>query len=117
MERILAELNRTPEVLGSFIVSDDGMIVASDVSTELDGEVLGALSAAILQATGRLAEKVDQGTVLGVILETDKNRLFFQRTKAGFLTLVASETANLGLIRVEMKSAVSKINALSLEAG
>jgi predicted regulator of Ras-like GTPase activity (Roadblock/LC7/MglB family) len=78
---------------------------------------MATCSAAILQATGRLAQNVDQGTVLGVILETDKNRLFFQKTKAGFLIVVAREVANLGLIRVEMKSAVSKINALSLEAG
>jgi predicted regulator of Ras-like GTPase activity (Roadblock/LC7/MglB family) len=117
MEQILTELNKTPEVLGSFIVSEDGMVVASDISTELEEELLGALSAGILRATGRLAEKVDQGDVQGIILETDKNKVFFQKSKAGFLVVVASESANLGLIRVEMRSAVSMINSLSLEAG
>jgi predicted regulator of Ras-like GTPase activity (Roadblock/LC7/MglB family) len=116
MERILAELNRTPDVLGSFVVSEDGMVIASDVSTELNEEMLGALSGAVLQATRRLAQNVDRGDVVGVVLETDKNKLFFQKAKAGFLIVVTDESANLGLIRVEMKSAVGKLNSLSLEA-
>lgn len=117
MERILAELNKTSDVLGSFIVGQDGILVASDISTEMDGEILGALAATVVQATKRMAQKLDQGNVRGIVLETDKDKLFFQKSKAGFLVVVTSDAANLGLIRVEMKAAVNKINTITLEAG
>ena len=116
METILAELNKTPGVIGSFIVATDGIIVASDFASEIDDEMMGALTSSIINSTEKAARKMDQGVLVSFIIETDRNRLFFNVTRAGFLVCVAGPEANMGLIRVEMRSAAESINSQSAAA-
>lgn len=112
MESILMELNKTPGITGSFVVSPDGMIVASDYTSELDDERLGAIISTIINATEKAMSKMDSGALSGFIVETDKTKMFFQKFKLGYLVCVAGREANLGLVRVEAKSAVNKIEAV-----
>jgi len=97
MERTLSEINKTPGVIGSFVVASDGIIVASDFATELNDEMMGALTSSIINSTEKATRKMDQGDLVSFIVETDRNKLFFNGTRSGFLVCVASPEANLGL--------------------
>lgn len=110
MERILAELNKTPGVIGSFVVAADGIIVASDFATELNDELMGALTSSIINSTEKAVKKMEQGELISFIVETESNKMFFHATRSGFLVSVAATDVNLGLIRVEMRSAGEKLN-------
>lgn len=114
MERILAEINKTPGVIGSFVVAADGIIVASDFATELNDELMGALTSSIINSTEKATKKMEQGDLVSFIVETDMNKMFFNATRSGFLVCVANPDANLGLIRVEMRSAAEKLNDTTL---
>jgi len=116
MERILADLNKTPGVVGSFIVAVDGIVVASDFASEINDELMGALTSSIINATEKATRKMEQGELVSFIIETDSNRLFFNVTRAGFLVCVATPAANIGLIRVEMRAAAVRINEKSAGA-
>jgi predicted regulator of Ras-like GTPase activity (Roadblock/LC7/MglB family) len=110
MDRILAELNKTPGVAGSFVVAADGIIVASDYATELNDELMGALTSSIINSTEKATKKMEQGDLVSFIVETETSKMFFNATRSGFLVCVASPEANLGLIRVEMRAAAEKLN-------
>lgn len=110
MERILAELNKTPGVTGSFIVASDGIIVASDFATELNDEMMGALTSSIINSTEKAVKKMEQGELTSFIVETEAAKMFYHSTRAGFLVCIASPDANLGLVRVEMRAAAEKLN-------
>ncbi|MDK2970326.1 MAG: uncharacterized protein PWP23_81 [Candidatus Sumerlaeota bacterium] len=114
MERTLAELNKTPGVIGSFVVAADGIIVASDFTTELNDEMMGALTSSIINSTEKATKKMEQGELVSFIVETDRNKLFFNSTRSGFLVCVAQPDANLGLIRVEMRAASERLNNLGI---
>ena len=114
MERTLAELNKTPGVIGSFVVAADGIIVASDFTTELNDEMMGALTSSIINSTEKATKKMGQGELVSFIVETDRNKLFFNSTRSGFLVCVAQPDANLGLIRVEMRAASERLNNLGI---
>lgn len=114
MERTLAELNKTPGVIGSFVVAADGIIVASDFQSDLDDELMGALTSSIINSTEKASKKMDQGDLVSFILETDRNKLFFNVTRTGFLVCVAAPEANIGLIRVEMRAAAERLNSSGL---
>lgn len=114
MERILAELNKTTGVIGSFVVAADGIIVASDFATELNDEVMGALTSSIINSTEKATKKMEQGELVSFIVETETNKMFFNATRSGFLVCIASPDANLGLIRVEMRTASEKLNNVTL---
>jgi predicted regulator of Ras-like GTPase activity (Roadblock/LC7/MglB family) len=110
MDRILAELNKITGVVGSFVVAADGIIVASDYDTELNDELMGALTSSIINSTEKAVKKMEQGDLVSFIVETDTNKLFFNATRSGFLVCVAQPDANLGLIRVEIRAAAEKLN-------
>lgn len=114
MDRILAELNKTPGVIGSFVVAADGIIVASDFDTELNDEVMGALTSSIINSTEKATKKMEQGDLVSFIVETDSNKMFFNSTRSGYLVCVAAPESNLGLIRVEMRSAAEKLNNVTM---
>ncbi|GAB4322687.1 MAG: roadblock/LC7 domain-containing protein [Candidatus Sumerlaeia bacterium] len=111
MESILMELNKTPGITGSFVVSPDGMIIASDYTSELDDERLGAIISTIISATEKAMAKMETGLLSGFIVETDKTKMFFHKFSLGYLVTIAGAEANLGLVRVESRSAVNKIEA------
>ena len=111
MERILAELNKTTSIIGSFVVAADGIIVASDFATELNDELMGALTSSIINSTEKAVRKMEQGELVSFIVETDSNKMFFHSTRTGFLVCVAAPDTNLGLVRVEMRAAAEKLNA------
>jgi predicted regulator of Ras-like GTPase activity (Roadblock/LC7/MglB family) len=114
MDRILAELNKTPGVIGSFVVGADGMIVASDYNSEINDEVMGALTSSIINSTEKATKKMEQGDLVSFIVETDSNKLFFNSTRSGYLVCVAAPEANLGLIRIEMRTAKEKLDNVTL---
>jgi len=114
MERTLSELNKTPGVIGSFVVAADGIIVASDFTTELNDEIMGALTSSIINATEKATKKMEHGQLVSFIIETDRDKLFFNSTRSGFLVCVAKQEANLGLIRVEMRAASERLNNLGI---
>lgn len=114
MERTLSELNKTPGVIGSFVVAADGIIVASDFATELNEEMIGALTSSIINATEKATKKMEQGDLVSFIVETDRNKLFFNSTRSGFLVCVAGPEANLGLVRIEMRAASTRLNDIGI---
>lgn len=115
MERVLADLNKTPGILGSFVVAEDGIMIASDFMAEVNADVVGALASSIINSAKKVIQKLNQGDMNSLFLETDKNKIFFQSTKNGFLVAIASTDANIGLLRVEMKLSAQKIEAISGE--
>ena len=115
MERTLAELNKTPGVVGSFIVAADGIIVASDFDNDLDDEMMGALTSSIINTTEKATKKMERGELVSFIIETEMNKIFFNTTRTGFLVSVAESDANIGLIRVELRAAAERLNTTGLE--
>ncbi len=111
MERILAELNKTPGIIGTFVVAPDGIIVASDFATELNDEMMGALTSSIINSTEKAVKKMEQGELVSFVVETDTNKMFFHSTRAGFLVCIADADTNLGLVRVETRAAAEKMNS------
>jgi predicted regulator of Ras-like GTPase activity (Roadblock/LC7/MglB family) len=114
MERILTELNKTSGILGSFVVGRDGIVISSDFASGINDELMGALASSVINTTEKAAEKLSQGTIDSIVLEAQKNKLLFLNTRVGFLVAFTTNEANLGLVRVEMKSAAAKLEHVGL---
>jgi len=110
MQKTLNRLCQAPGVTGSFIVGGDGMIVATNVSSQIDEEEVGALASSIVNTVVKASAHLNQGALRSVVLETETGRLFFSPSKVGYLVTVASNDANLGMLRLEMNSAVRDLN-------
>jgi predicted regulator of Ras-like GTPase activity (Roadblock/LC7/MglB family) len=109
MFNVLSELNKTSGVRGSMLVGMDGIIIAADLESSLDDDAVGALSASIMANIGKAMERLNNETPKQITVEAELGKLFLTDAGLGILTVVADKDVNIGLVRLEIKNALSKI--------
>lgn len=109
MQRVLQELNKTPGIMGSMIVARDGMVIASDLAVGVDDEVVSALTASIAGTISKALARMDMGEMVQTMVDASRAKLFIADTEPGYLVAVAEPDVNVGLCRLEMKSAAAKL--------
>ena len=113
LETILSGLKKTGGVKGSAVISRDGLIVASDLSENVDADTFAAMSAAMQGAAETAASELKQGNLKQIIVEADKGKVI--TTSAGektILVILASPDINLGLALIELGRASGKISSV-----
>jgi predicted regulator of Ras-like GTPase activity (Roadblock/LC7/MglB family) len=115
MEKILAELNKAGTgIIGSMVVGEDGIPVVTDFSTPINDEMVAALVSSITNSANKVVQKLANGQEMdSFIIETNDNKIFLKQSKLGYLVILTSADANLGLVRVEMKTASKRLDALA----
>ena len=110
LDGILEELGQIGEIVGTAIISRDGLPIASNVGKK-DAETFAAMSAAMQGAAETAAAELDQGEVEQVIIETAKGKVISVGAgKKAILVILADKKANLGLVLLEMHRSVKKIS-------
>ncbi len=110
MYQILEELNKTSGITGSMIVGNDGIVIAADLDTSFEEEAVGALAASITSNIQKSMDRLQQASLSQVTIEAGSGKLFFSDANIGILVVTAESDVNIGLIRLEIKNAVSRIN-------
>jgi len=114
MEKILSELNKAGTgILGSMVVGADGIPIMADFSAPINDEMVAALVSSITNSANKVIQKLTSGEMDSFIIETESNKIFLQNSKLGYLVILTNSEANLGLVRVEMKTAAQRLNALA----
>jgi len=111
MYQILEELNKTSGITGSIIVGNDGIVIASDLDTSFEDDTVGALAASITSNIQKSMDRLQQAALAQVTIEAGSGKLFFSDAGIGILVVTAESDVNIGLIRLEIKNAVSRINS------
>lgn len=111
MEEILEELNQVSGVLGSIIVGKDGLVITSNVHSDIDADFYGAMVAGVYTAAEGSIEKLFQGELDMVMVEGGQKKLFLTNVGA-VLVVVTEEHVNMGLLRLEIKNASEKLKKL-----
>ena len=112
-ERVLNDLRITGDIEASAIVSKDGLLMASNISTGVQAETFAAMSATMLGAAETAITELRKGKVERVIAESKEIKIIVGGAGANaLLVLMAQPTAALGLILVEMDKAVMKISRI-----
>ncbi len=112
-EKVLNDLSATGDVEASAIVSRDGLLMASNISTSVQAETFAAMSATMLGAAETAVTELGKGKVDRVIAESKEIKIIVSGAGPNaLLVLMARPTAALGLILVEMDKAVKKISSI-----
>jgi predicted regulator of Ras-like GTPase activity (Roadblock/LC7/MglB family) len=109
MYQVLEELNKTSGITGSMLVGNDGIVIASDLNTSFEDETIGALAASITSNIQKSLDRMQQTALRQITIEANTGKLFFADANIGILVVTAEKDVNIGLIRLEMKNAISKI--------
>jgi len=110
MYQILEELNKTSGITGSMIVGNDGIVIAADLDTSFEEETIGALAASITSNITKSMDRLQQSSLRQVTIEAESGKLFLAGGEVGILVVTAQREVNIGLIRLEIKNALSRMN-------
>jgi predicted regulator of Ras-like GTPase activity (Roadblock/LC7/MglB family) len=110
MYQVLSELNKTSGVTGSMVVGKDGIVIAADLGTGQESDTVGALAASITANIQKSLDRMDSDPLRQVTIEVDNGKLFFADAPMGILVVTTEQAVNVGLVRLEMKNAVSQLS-------
>ncbi|RME19004.1 MAG: hypothetical protein D6800_14860 [Candidatus Zixiibacteriota bacterium] len=109
MYEVLSELNKTPGITGSMVVGNDGIVIAADLATGLESETVGALAASITSNIAKSLDRLHTEPLRQVTIEANDAKLFFTDVGLGILVVTTEKEVNIGLIRLEIKNAMSRM--------
>ena len=109
MYQVLSELNKTSGITGSMMVGGDGIVIAADLDDSFDGDTIGALAASITSNIQKSLDRLQTEPLKQVTIEADNGKLFFADAGKGILVVTTEKQVNIGLIRLEMKNAIGKL--------
>ena len=100
----------SPDIIGASVVSFEGFVLASVAPAELDEELVGGLSAALLGVGERIASKLMRAPVEQTFVKSSKGYVILNSIgEEEVLVLLASKTARLGLIFLELRRAIPEL--------
>lgn len=113
IEQVLTELKKVGGIGASAVVTRDGLLIASDVSSDMDAETFAAMTATMTGAAETAIEEVKAGTLDRVIVEGSSAKMISTGAgpKALFVVLTVPETP-LGLVLLKIGDAARKISKL-----
>lgn len=109
IDRVLKDLGRIEGVNGSLVVGKDGLIIEKEVTSDIDSELVGAMSSAVFGTAERSVEEMKHAPLQQVMIEGNKGKTLMIDSKEAILVVIAEANINLGLIRLEMKRSSERI--------
>lgn len=109
LEKILEDLRTTGGVIGSAIISKDGLAIVSDLG-EQDVETFAAMSAAMQGAAETAVSELNQGSLNQIIIDSEKGKIMTMSAgDEAILVVLTKPKQNTGLILIGLKKAGEKI--------
>lgn len=105
--------NASPGVEAAAVISEDGLMIASALSQDLDEMRVAGMTATLLSLGTRAAGELRRGIVQEVIVRGDSGYAVMINAGRGALLLVlANEDAKLGLIFFDMRDAIERVRQI-----
>ena len=111
LKQILSELvNNSTDIVGAAIVDSDGLLLASQFNTAIDGTRVAAVSAGLISLASRSAQQLNQGTVKQTLIQAENGNIIAIRAteNASFVALTPT-SVNLGMAFMECRDAANAI--------
>lgn len=108
---ILNELNgATADILGSAVISTDGLMIASVMPSSFEEERVGAMTAAMLSLAERTARELHRGEIEQVIVKgANGYALMLSAGHEAVLCVLARTDAKLGLVMLDASRAAENL--------
>lgn len=109
MQDILNQLNKTQGVQGSLVVNKDGIVVASEFGIDADETEIGAVASSILSALEGAIKHVKIGKLKRYVVTGSDCKIVIVQTDPALLLVLVDREVNLGMINVEIQSAMAEL--------
>lgn len=101
--QILKKLTSIGDVIGAAVITRDGLLIASELSENTNGEAIAATAAAMQGAAETAVTELEDSSPERIIVESKKTKLItMEAGKQAILASIVNSNANLGLILMQM---------------
>jgi len=111
IDRILSDLNKTEGIKGSMVVGKDGLVIAAQMPSGIDTELIGAMASAAYGSAERTASEINQGILEQMMIEGEYGKTLMTDAGEGILVVLTDSKVNLGLIRINIKRSTEKVKS------
>ncbi|HCW44911.1 MAG: roadblock/LC7 domain-containing protein [Planctomycetia bacterium] len=112
MKQILQGLNEVPGVLGSMVMTEDGMVVCSALSSSFDGEVVAAFASNARLCIGKAAVQCGDGIPHEMVLEGEEGSLILLDIEDATLVVITHAGLELNTGMLEIRSLARKLRGI-----
>jgi hypothetical protein len=113
LEKILRDLKSVGDIEVSAVVSRDGLLMASNIPQDVQGETFAAMSATMLGAAETAVSELQKGKPDKVIVESKEGKIIAKGAgPKALLVAMTDPSAGLGLVLVEMDKASNKVQGV-----
>jgi predicted regulator of Ras-like GTPase activity (Roadblock/LC7/MglB family) len=92
------------------VVGHDGIVIASDLSAQFDNDTIGALASSISSTVSKSLERMKKAPMSQLTIEAEQGKFFISSAPVGYLIVTTENRVNMGLVRLEMRNAVSHLD-------
>ncbi|HMK46855.1 MAG TPA: roadblock/LC7 domain-containing protein [Methanocella sp.] len=113
ISRVVTDLKRVGGVRAVAVVSREGILIASDMPSDVHAETFAAMAAVMLCAAEAATLELERAVPDRLIVETDEGKLFIMGAGERSMLVVLTETrSGAGQIIVEMGRAVNRVQEI-----
>jgi predicted regulator of Ras-like GTPase activity (Roadblock/LC7/MglB family) len=112
MKEILSELNQEVGVKGSMVVTQDGIVVASDLTTGLSDEVVAAVASGAIQSTNAQLNRIGQPNLSKFVLEAGFGKMVFIDIGIAYLVVILDQRINMDVTLIAISGAAYRIRQM-----
>jgi len=110
VREILQELNQSVGVRGSAVVTRDGILVASELTAELDEDAVAAMASALVLNTISTLGRAGFGEFSLFTIRASSGKMVMADAEVAFLVVVTDPGVNLDLTMVDISAASYRLN-------
>lgn len=116
LKTALENLKNVSGVVGSAVVTSDGLLIYSDLPESVNKRALAAMAAAIVGTGMQVTKELAIGMLNQIMVEAKEGRFISisvgNEEESPILSTLISPKANLGLVMLEMEKAAKKIQRI-----
>ena len=110
LTKILQKLISTGDIQGAAVITRDGLLIASELPSGIDGDTFAAMSATMTGAAETAVQELKKTSPERVIVESNNTKLITAGAGSqAILACIVDPDAKLGLVLIEMKKATNLI--------
>jgi len=110
LENTLAELSQTGDIEASAIVRRDGLMIASDLPSKVDGRTIAAMAAALVGTAETTSGELARGSFKQVVVESQLGKIVSVGAgKLAVIVCLVKKNGNLGLVLLTMARVAKKV--------
>lgn len=112
MTELLLALVKDVQAKGSVVVTDDGMVVAGELSLDIEQDVIAALSSFLIAATDRCLKQGGMGPMSGLTMIATHGRLVIRSLPDAFLVVITDQFADMDKVKTAIDQVCKKLSKL-----